>query len=481
VARQTRSLAERDERIARILEAQGLDIEAGDVFILKDTFRGRYARVEGFEVNDEDELLLRVRYWSGEWDDEICSHSLKEFRRLEPIRLSAPIEEVEAAAIAALDDVSVLDPYADLDEQSTSATALVKSGGKDRVLQVREGIQTQMERVETIRRIVEARCRALDRMVARVTSSPRSKRGASRDPDPHGAEEPFTRRPRPGPATGQDIQRGIHVPWSREAAVRTSMLPFGQFFGHKTAATGANLRCAVRVDPEGQSTGCPGLVLQHVQELTPGGISHALAHVAATEALDVQVFDGDEAVLSHQAGRCFVLEVPPLVGDALVQPPDLPAQLPMPAAAALAASTLPLEQRQFLFALSEPTRVLDHFTCRECGEVCQAHIDPDGWPVSMLDHQIGQLYLEDDVPIADAIPLEDGHLDLALVGDRAVLEQAQETNILNVEPAVSELDPVPVDVADGLEPAATLEARIAGFLTGFHAAEEGLERLVQPA
>jgi len=103
-----------------------------------------------------------------------------------------------------------------------------------------------------------------------VTSSPPSKGGASRDLAPHGCEEPFTRRLSPSPATGcglveaksQDIQSGVHVPWSRESAVRTDMLTIRERLGHNATAvgSGADLGGAVRVDSLDQRTGSSGLV-----------------------------------------------------------------------------------------------------------------------------------------------------------------------------------------------------------------------------
>jgi hypothetical protein len=174
------------------------------------------------------------------------------------------------------------------------------------------------------------------------------------------------------------------------------------------------------------------------------------------------------------------MKVPSPVGDPLVQPPDLASQLPVAAAGPLAASALPLQKRELLLGFPEPPWVRDHLASRERGEVDEAHINADPRPVSPLDLHIRQLDLQDHVPVADAIPLEHGHLDRASVGDRTMLEQADQPRVLDVESAISELDPVPVDVADRLEPVSTLEARVAGLLTRPDAAEEGFERLVEP-
>jgi hypothetical protein len=45
-----------------------------------------------------------------------------------------------------------------------------------------------------------------------------------------------------------------------------------------------------------------------------------------------------------------------------------------------------------------------------------------------------------------------------------VLEQPDQPYVLDVESAVSELDPVPIDVADRLEPISTLEAGVPWLL-----------------
>ena len=86
------------------------------------------------------------------------------------------------------------------------------------------------------------------------------KRGASRDLDRRRIEEPLTRRHSPCPASGQDIQSGVHVPRKREAAKRTCMLTFRQCFGNTPSAARAILGRAVRVDPDQQSTSFLGIL-----------------------------------------------------------------------------------------------------------------------------------------------------------------------------------------------------------------------------
>jgi hypothetical protein len=259
------------------------------------------------------------------------------------------------------------------------------------------------------------------------------------------------------------------------------MLTFRKSLGDTSTTTRAILGSAVWVNRHIQSTSFCGFVLQHMQELCPSGVSHTLAHVAATQPHDVQILYDDEGMLPYQAVRQLVLKVPALVGHPLMQSPDLAAQFPVATAAPSVAGALALEQGQMFLGLSEPTRVLDHLAGGEGGEVYQAHVDPDGWSGSEGDVDVGQFHLKHDIPVADAVPLEDRHLDRAVVGNRAVLEQAHEAHVLYIYSAILEPDAVSVDVADRLEPATTFEAWVAGCLAGLDATEEGLKGFVETA
>ena len=93
------------------------------------------------------------------------------------------------------------------------------------------------------------------------------------------------------------------------------MLTFRKGLGDTTATTRAILSRAVRVNRHIQSTSLRGFVLQHMQELRPSGVSHALAHVAATQPLDVQILDddreghGEVARQENVAGEAHALAV----------------------------------------------------------------------------------------------------------------------------------------------------------------------------
>jgi hypothetical protein len=173
--------------------------------------------------------------------------------------------------------------------------------------------------------------------------------------------------------------------------------------------------------------------------------------LAAAEAHDVQVFDKNETKLQHQTSGEFVLEVSPLFCAFCVELSDLSGQLSIPFAASPAAGAFALEKGQPLLSLSKPTRVLYLLPCGEGGEVLQPHIQAYIWLAIREELLERQLDLKDDIPVKKPVPLEDRHLDLAIIRDRPMLEDADEPYILDIKPIVLEFESVSVDIADGLE------------------------------
>ena len=157
------------------------------------------------------------------------------------------------------------------------------------------------------------------------------------------------------------------------------MLTFREGLGNRTTTTGAIPGSAVGVNRHKQSTSFLGFVLKHMQELCPSGVCHALAHVAAAQPVDVQILDDNKTMLLHQGGGQLVLKVAALVGYSLVQLSDLATQLSIALAAAFVASALSLEQGQMLFGLPKPAGIPDHLSSRQCGKVCQPHINANSW------------------------------------------------------------------------------------------------------
>jgi len=115
-----------------------------------------------------------------------------------------------------------------------------------------------------------------------------------------------------------------------------------------------------------------------------------------------------------------------------------------------------LQDSQPILRHPEPTRILDHLSGRQCGKCLQAHVDPNGGPGRRKRIDVGHFQLEDHAPVAQTISLEDSHLDLCPIGQRTMLEDAYQADVLNVESPTFEADTVVIDVADRLEPTAAL-------------------------
>jgi len=261
--------------------------------------------------------------------------------------------------------------------------------------------------------------------------------------------------------------------------MRTRVHTNRQGLFNTTTTLRAVLRRPVGIHCDKLSPGSSGLVEQHVQEVTPTGISNALGNVTAGQALDVQVFDGNEAKPFDYFVRQLVVKVAALIRRALVQSADLPGKLPVLPASSFASGSAALQNRQLLFRCPEPTGIVDRLAGGQCGKCLQAHVDPDGRSSYRGGIRIGQFQLKDNEPVAQAVPLEDCHLDLGIVRQGAMLENPYQANVLYIEPPISETDTVIVDIADRLEPTTALVARIAGLFAGLHAAKEAVKGLAQ--
>src|SRR5207249_2154667 len=80
-------------------------------------------------------------------------------------------------------------------------------------------------------------------------------------------------------------------------------------------AAATPLSLAVGIHSHELPTGACSLVVDSLEELTPSGIVDRLCQYAAGEALNVQVFHGDQPVAVDQDARGLVLAVVALVSD----------------------------------------------------------------------------------------------------------------------------------------------------------------------
>ena len=259
------------------------------------------------------------------------------------------------------------------------------------------------------------------------------------------------------------------------------MQTFGEGLFNQTATPRAVLGRVVGINLDHCLTSILGFVRQHRKEVAPSRVTHALGDVAAAQATQVQLLEGDKPEASDQFSRNLMMKVAALVGNVFVPATYLARQFAILATASLATSAEALQDRQLFFRCTEPARVVDLFTRRQGGKGRQAHINANIGAHDVGRFRVGQLKLEAGVPVAKLVPLEDDHLDLGVVWKSAVLKDAQQTNMLDVESIRLEADTIAVDIADRFEPALPFEARVAGFLTRLDAPKERLEGFVQAA
>src|SRR5690349_21602742 len=99
---------------------------------------------------------------------------------------------------------------------------------------------------------------------------------------------------------------------SRQSATRAIMPAIGQSFAHSLPAQ-ARLACPARVDLDYFAPGAFSLVRDHPKEHRPARIVDRLRQHSACEPLDVQILDGDHAVLVDQLAGELVVEVGSLI------------------------------------------------------------------------------------------------------------------------------------------------------------------------
>ena len=259
------------------------------------------------------------------------------------------------------------------------------------------------------------------------------------------------------------------------------MNSIGESLLNQTTTFGTNLRCIPGINSDYLTTGAPSLVVEHTQKLCPGSITHALRDVAATKPIDVQIFDGDKAELVDQSVREFMLEIPPLVGDEPMLFGNRIPQLPIALAPSLCARPFVLSESQLFLRGAKPAGIVNLLTRRQRGKEFEAHVNADLGLVVGDNGNVGQFDLEGDVPVVEFIPLDDGLLDNAVIGDRAMLKDANVPNVLNVESAILQPKPIAVTKFERAKPTNSLETRIARFLSCLDAAEERTKCLIEPA
>src|SRR5688500_16063734 len=106
----------------------------------------------------------------------------------------------------------------------------------------------------------------------------------------------------------------------RQPTLRTMMPALAQLFRYVCSAE-AFLRCVVRSYFNEPSTSIFRFVASEVEELRPPGVMDRLSEHPACEPLDVQIFDGNRAVVVDDEAANLVMKVRSLVTNVRVRSP----------------------------------------------------------------------------------------------------------------------------------------------------------------
>lgn len=124
-------------------------------------------------------------------------------------------------------------------------------------------------------------------------------------------------------------------------------------------STQAGLTCAARVNLHEHAPGTLSLVREIKEKVGPSSIVDGLRKHPARQALDVQILDGDQAVLINNLPGFFVMKIPALIANVIVKPRQKQDRLASAIGALLSTRRTALQSSKFCLRDPEPARVFD--------------------------------------------------------------------------------------------------------------------------
>ena len=152
-----------------------------------------------------------------------------------------------------------------------------------------------------------------------------------------------------------------------QAALSTLMPALAEAFRRVRSAS-AYLARAGRVDLNQLATSVHSFVLQLCEKGTPSGVVNTLSEHRARQALDVQIFDGDCAVVVDQPTRNLVVEVGTLIFYVRVYVLQKLKRFAPAVRTLLSSRNLTLCAAKFRLRLAVVARVFYFRAVRKCGE-----------------------------------------------------------------------------------------------------------------
>jgi len=276
----------------------------------------------------------------------------------------------------------------------------------------------------------------------------------------------------------QDITGSVDITVKYQSAMRAIMNTGSKGFWNirQATATGTYLRCVPGVYLDKLPTSFLHFVGEFGEEHSPSRIADRLGKHPASQPLDIQVLNGNKAVVICYLPTDLVVKVGPLVPDMSVSLLEQPDGLASAVTAFLASGYASLCNPECCLAIPVVTRVLYQLTIGKSCERRESYIYPDSTGQRFSRRNIHD-HAEIGVPLT-SLALESQCLNLA--DNRPVHLQLDETDTLQLEPAriseVAAISPSGEGVTVKTVPA--LEPGIAGLLSSLHTSEERPEGLI---
>ena len=162
------------------------------------------------------------------------------------------------------------------------------------------------------------------------------------------------------------------------------------------------------------STACDSFVGQHPDESSPTCVADALCDaVVLDHAFDIQLLDGNRAILQRQAPAQFMQEVSPAIGNLHVLSCDEQLGFGTIPATFLLSGQGTLQSSQPFLTLSEESRIDNLVTIGQRGKALQSNVDSDLLSARMLDLRLIDLAGQHSIPLVRSL-LDCQGLDFAL-------------------------------------------------------------------
>lgn len=276
-------------------------------------------------------------------------------------------------------------------------------------------------------------------------------------------------RPCPGLPESEDVSGRINVAVENQPTLGTYMHADGEGLSDLAPAPAARLTGSTRVYKHDTLASFFRFESECVCELTPCRIVDRFSQPRAAESVDVQVFNGNEIVLSHQGDGDFECKVFACIGHAAVFFGECAAPLPPIRPAALHLGKPALRSLESALAVSQIARVVDNAAITERGEREQAQVQPDLFAGIVARAGRYTVAGEANEPVATPIAAKCNRLYRAL--NFAGQEQSARADAIEREFSTDQFPPKS-PVAHGVEAGAATESREAQRAPGPDAPKE---------